>query len=313
MAFIFTTIFIFIFIEEGYDLVSMISTSRVRITALTGNVEAATNFYVISFPLIITFIMGTKKSIVKTTSWFILFYSIIGLMLAMSRSAFLGIAISTAIVLFTLQRKRFYKLLFVMSIAVLLFVVINPLNEIVTQLFRIEEGTSARDYLWLMAVNIIKVTHPLFGLVREHTLNVLYNYYPFMLNDFFGQVFIFFAEASNGVNLAHNIFLVFFSDMGILGLATIVTLPIIYFQIGIKTIKKYENCGTDIYYLIIGLFAAGTSVIFRNFLNSIGLLYIGGIFTDLPFWLVFSSLIYFYRTPLVNVNIPRGESTLKQN
>jgi len=121
-----------------------------------------------------------------------------------------------------------------------------------------------------------------------------------MLNDYFGKVFIFFSEASHGDNLAHNIFLVFFSDMGILGLATIITLPVIYIQIGIRTIHKYKNGTIELYYLIIGLFAAGTSVIFRNIFNSIGLIYIGGIFTDLPFWLVFSSLIYFYRMPIPN-------------
>ena len=161
-----------------------------------------------------------------------------------------------------------------------------------------------------MTVNIIK-DHPLFGLGPGAYPHELYNYYPFMLNDYFGKVFIFFSEASHGVNLAHNIFLVFFSDMGILGLATILTLPIIYFRIGIITIKKYKNYGGERYFLIIGLFAAGVSVIFRNIFNSIGLLYVGGIFTDLPFWLVFSSLIYFYYRPLVTDAIVDNKSLHK--
>ncbi len=115
-----------------------------------------------------------------------------------------------------------------------------PLNEIVTQLFRIEEGVSYRDYLWLMAVDIIK-DNTLFGLGPGAYPYEMLNYYPFMLNDYLGQVFIFFADVSVSVNLAHNIFLVFFSEMGILGLATIIALPIIYFRIGIKTILKYKN------------------------------------------------------------------------
>ncbi len=56
----------------------------------------------------------------------------------------------------------------------------------------------------------IIMDHRLFGLGPGAYPYVLYNYYPFMLNDFFGQVFVFFAEASNGVRLVHNIFLVFF-------------------------------------------------------------------------------------------------------
>lgn len=296
---IFTTMFIIAFINEGYNIISIISKSRIRITALTGNVEAATNFYVVSFPVIISSIMYMKKSISKTTAWLILFYSIVGLLLAMSRSAIIGIAFSTAIVFFILKKKRFYQFLFFMMIVVLIFIVVDPLNEIITQLFRIEEGVSYRDHLWLMAVNIIK-DNTLFGLGPGAYPYEMLNYYPFMLNDYLGQVFIFFADVSVSVNLAHNIFLVFFSEMGILGLVTIIALPIIYFRIGIKTIIKYKNASTEKYYFIIALFAAGTSVIFRNFFNSIGLLYIGGIHTDLPFWLVFSSLIYFYQTPLAD-------------
>jgi O-antigen ligase len=125
-----------------------------------------------------------------------------------------------------------------------------------------------------------------------------------MLHDFWGQVFVYIAEVSEGVNLAHNLYLVFFVDMGILGLAAVLMLPLIYFRIGIKTIKKYKNASVEKYYFIVALFAAGTSIIFRNIFNSIGLLYIGGIHTDLPFWLIFISLIYFYRSPvLINTGV----------
>ena len=71
VAFIFTTSFIITFIIEGYDLISIISKSRVRITALTGNIEGATNYFVISFPLLISFLMYKKKSIGTTAAWLI--------------------------------------------------------------------------------------------------------------------------------------------------------------------------------------------------------------------------------------------------
>lgn len=294
---IFTTLFIITFIGEGYDLISLVSTSRVRITALTGNIEAATNFFVISFPILIYYLIISRNSLSKKSIWMILLYSFMGLVLAMSRSAILGIMLSTAIMFFMIRRKRFYQFLFSVLIVVLIFIVVSPLNDIITQLLRLEEGLSVRDYLWLMTVNIIK-DHPVFGLGPGAYPYELINYYPFMLDEYYGKVFLYFADSSLGLNLAHNIFLVFFSDMGLLGLATILMLPYIYFRIGIKTLIKYKNGSKESYYLIIALFTAGTSVIFRNIFNSIGLLYIGGIHTDLPFWLVFSSLIYFYRTPL---------------
>jgi len=85
--------------------------------------------------------------------------------------------------------------------------------------------------------------------------------------------------------------------MGILGIMTAVALPIVFMRIGIKTIKKYKNKDLNNYYVIIALFAAGSSIIVRNLFNSIGLLYVGGLHTDLPFWIIFGSLIYFYRAP----------------
>jgi hypothetical protein len=119
-----------------------------------------------------------------------------------------------------------------------------------------------------------------------------------MLNDWWGRLFIYFNEVTGGANLSHNFFLTFFTDMGILGILTAITLPAVYFRIGIKTIKKFKEASVDDYYLVIALFASGASVILRNFFNGIGLLYVGGIQTDLPFWLIFGSLIYFYRKPL---------------
>jgi putative inorganic carbon (HCO3(-)) transporter len=218
----------------------------------------------------------------------------LGLTLTMSRSAILGIVVSSLIIFFILRRKRVYQILFVMIVIAILFLVYPPLNELISLLFRIEEGFSARDYLWAMSINMIK-DNPIFGIGPGAYNYELFNYYPFMLNNFYGQLFIYFSEVAGGVNLAHNMFLVFFVDMGILGFITSISLPVVYFRIGIKTIKKFKN--QNGYYLIIGLFAAGASIIFRNIFNSIGLLYVGGIQTDLPFWLIFSSLVYFYKLP----------------
>lgn len=304
---IFTTLFIITFIGEGYDLISLVSTSRVRITALTGNIEAATNFFVISFPILIYYLIIKGKSLARKSFWVILFYSFIGLVLAMSRSAILGIAVSTAIMFYLINRKKFFQFIFSLIVVALIFLLVSPLNEIITQLLRLEEGLSVRDYLWLMTVNIIK-DHLVFGIGPGAYPYELINYYPFMLSEYYGKVFLYFADTSLNLNLAHNIFLVFFSDMGLLGLATILMLPYIYFRIGIKTLIKYKNESKESYYFIIALFAAGTSVIFRNVFNSIGLLYIGGIHTDLPFWLIFSSLIYFYRRPLANVSSNENKS-----
>lgn len=178
-----------------------------------------------------------------------------------------------------------------------MIVFIEPLSEIAFFFFRVEEGLSAREQAWTLSLNIIR-DHYLFGIGPGAYKFEMFNYFPYMLDDWWGRLFIYYHEVTEGANFSHNFFLMFFSDMGILGIITAITLPILYFIVGIKTIKKYEKESGEKYYIIVALFAAGVSIIARNFFNSIGILYYGGITTDLPFWLIFGSIIYFYRAQL---------------
>ena len=293
VACILVTVSVISFYLEGYSLTDMIIKDRTRVSGIMSNFEASSNFFVIAVPILISIIISKKnKGIMSALSWVTIIFILLGLTLSMSRSAIIGIIISSLIIFFMLKRKRFYQFLFFLSLVVILFILYQPLNEFITLLFRIEEGYSARDSLWAMSINMIK-DHPIFGIGPGAYNHELFNYYPFMLDNFYGRVFIYFSEVADGVNLAHNIFLVLFVDLGLLGLLTSIFLPIIYFTLGIKTIKKYKEKSQ--YVLIIGIFAAGTSVIFRNILNSIGLIYVGGVYTDLPFWLILSSIIYFYK------------------
>jgi O-antigen ligase len=283
--------------EGGFSLIELISKNRARISAIINNIEAATNFYVVSFPFLIGLLLIKTRQASRYLIWITLFYIVAGLILAMSRSAIIGIAVSSAIIFFILQRRRFYQFLFSLVVMLLLFLLYEPLAEITYFFFRIEEGLSAREQTWTMAINIIK-DHPLFGIGPGAYKYEMFNYFPYMLDDWWGRLFIYYHEVTEGANFSHNFFLVFFSDMGVLGLLTAIFLPIIYFKIGIETIKKYKSGYDENYYLIVVLFAAGTSIIARNFFNSIGILFYGGVTTDLPFWLIFISLIYFnYNSP----------------
>jgi O-antigen ligase len=293
---IFVTFSLLTFFQGDVSLLEILSTNRPRVAAIMSNIEASTNFFVVSFPLILSALLLKRKFADKATNYFLLLYFSLGLILMMSRSAIIGIIVSTAIIFYLLNRKRFYQLLFSITLIVLLFVFYTPLNELLTTLLRIESGMSARDYVWKMSIDMIK-DNTIFGIGPGAYQNEMLNYFPYMLNDWWGKIFIYYQEVTDGANLSHNFFLTFFTDLGILGILTAITLPVVYFRIGIKTIRKYKNGSPETYYLIIALFAAGISVIVRNLFNSIGLIYVGGIHTDLPFWIIFSSLIYFYRAP----------------
>lgn len=298
VAIILVSISIIFLFQESFSLVDIISKNRTRVSALITNAEALTNFYVIAFPFLITLLLFKISNRFRIIVFTLLLYISIGLTLSMSRSAILGILLSTGIIMYILRKKRFYQLLLALIFVGLFVIFYQPLNETLTLFLRIEEGMSARDKLWEMSLNIIN-DNLIFGLGLGAYKYEFFNYLPFMIDDWWGRLMIYFYDVSDGVNFSHNYFLVFFSDMGILGLITAISLIVIYFRIGVQTIKKFKYAKPQVYYLIIALFASGTSVIFRNFFNSIGLLFYGGITTDLPFWLVFGSLIYLYQTDQV--------------
>jgi O-antigen ligase len=288
---------LFKFFSEGVSLIEIISPGRPRVVAIISNIESFTNFFVVSFPFLISYTLLEEKLSDKRINYLILFYFCLGLILTMSRSAVLGILFSSAVIFYLLRRKLFYKLIFSLAVVAFIFVFYQPLNELLTTFLRIESGMSARDYLWKMSMDMIN-ENMIFGIGPGAYQYEMLNYFPYMLDNWWGKLIIYFIEVSGGANLSHNFFLTFFTDMGILGILTAITLPIIYFRIGIKTLIKFKNLDRGDYYLVIALFSAGSSIILRNFFNGIGLLYVGGIQTDLPFWLIFGSLIYYYQMPL---------------
>ena len=288
-----------VFIKDGLSIMEIISPDRARVSVITGNIETSTNFFVVSFPIILGALLLKNKTNTKNSQLFLIFFLTLGLVLMMSRSAILGILLSTGIIFFVLKRKLFYRLLIFIALVMLLFIFYQPLNEILTLFLRIESGMSARDYLWRMSIDMIK-DNPIFGIGPGVYKYEMINYFPYMLDDWWGRFVIYLGEVSGGANLSHNFFLSLFTEMGILGILTAVALPLVFLRIGIKTINKYKVVSEDKYYLIVSLFAAGCSIILRNFFNGIGLIYVGGLQTDLPFWLIFSSIIYFYRSPVIN-------------
>jgi len=291
---------IFVFFKDGLNLLEIISPDRPRVSVITGNIESSTNFFVVSFPLIIGSFLLKKKFPDKVLHVLILCYFTVGLVLMMSRSAIIGIIFSSGIIFYLLNRKRFYKFITSVAGVVLLFIFYPPLNELMTIFLRIESGMSARDYLWQMSIDMIK-DNPIFGLGPGVYKYEMINYFPYMLNEWWGRLVIYLSEVSGGANLSHNFFLTLFTEMGILGIITAIALPVIFIKIGIKTINKFKEATDYSYFLIISLFAAGVSIIVRNFFNGIGLLYMGGLQTDLPFWLIFSSIVYFYQYPITSI------------
>jgi O-antigen ligase len=259
--------------------------------------EAATNFTVVTFPVVLVSILLNKDVRNKILNNLLLSFFVLGLMITMSRSAVMGVFVSTLIIFYILRRRLFYKFLISIVIIIVLFLTIEPLSNTAYFLFRVEEGMSARDHIWKMSMDMIK-DYPVFGIGPGAYGYYMYNYFPLMLNDWPSGLLTYLFEVSGGQNISHSLFLVLFTEMGIFGFIVSLALPIIFIRIGLKTINKYKHYSDEKYYLIVALFAGGVSIIIRNIFNSIGIMYVSGIQTDLPFWLIFGSLLYYNYAPL---------------
>lgn len=288
-----------IFIQEGNPLVDLAAGYRVRVTSLIANVNATSGFYIITFPLILVALMFQSEPIKKFFYWLLILFFSFGVFITISRSALLAIIFSTFFIFYFLDRQKFKVMVYSVIVIIALFLVIEPLSEIGTLIFRIEAGLSLRQHHWTLSASIIK-DNPIFGIGPGAYNYEMFNYLPIMLDSWLGKAFLELHRMTEGSNAAHNFFLIFFSDMGLLGLITSLALPVIFLRIGLNNIKYYKNLDKENYYLIVGLTAAGTSMFIRGMVDGIGLLAYGWITTDLPFWIMFMSLMYFYNLQRVN-------------
>jgi putative inorganic carbon (HCO3(-)) transporter len=293
---------IFSFVMEGYSLIDLNFGLRSRVAGLITNPNIITNFYMISFPLILISLLYNKYPLSKTISWFLLLFFCIGLVLTISRTAIIGILISTLTIFYMFKKKYFYQSIIALLILVIILIVYEPLGSVASLLFRLERGLTGRDHIWVISMDIIK-DNPVFGIGVGAYKYEMFNYFPVMFNSWVGQELIKLHKITGtGVNLSHNFFLGFFTDMGILGLIAALTLPVVYFKIGIKTLKIYKNRNKETYYLIVALFLGGATMFIRGLVDNVGILSYGVISSDLPFWLILGSLVYYYNRANIFLN-----------
>ena len=58
--------------------------------------------------------------------------------------------------------------------------------------------------------------------------------------------------------------------------------------------RQPKSGSEKIYFIILGIIAVGIALFIRGLFEAIGLIYYGYITADLPFWILFSILIFIY-------------------
>ncbi len=281
---------------------NLINPIRFRNFGFYSNINTSGLYIIILFPLTLSTLYLKLFRRYKTLSIILLIFLSIGVILISSRVAFFGVILGTAIVLFFLNKKAFklFSILFI-SLA-LVNIILNPFGPAIDIALRLEEGLSQHDHFWELAINIIKA-HPLLGIGPGAYSYEEFKYIPVMLDSYSGQVMVYINNVTFGSNNSHNFYLVFISDMGILGAISSVFLPVVFFRILYLVRRKYKPINREVYIIIIAIIAVGVCLFIRSFGESIGLLSYGALSTDLPFWLLFVILISYYQDRISNLNV----------
>jgi len=255
---------------------------------LTGS-KGYTGFtiFFISF-ILITGLFFTNKFRTSGARFFlslVFIYNIVILILANSRGGILAALFGTFLILFTLRRHLFYKILLLSASVILVLLIISPAFRETAGFYLRWQTISDRQVYWQSGIDIIR-DYPFFGVGPDMFHKYFFTYAPS------GILFNFSPEAIvTGKPHPHNFFLYFTAENGIPGLITSVSFFIMFFWFAIKTVRIAGSLNRDYYVLAVSVTGIGTGIFVRSFIEVTGFLTYGFLSKDLPFWLVFGILI----------------------
>ncbi len=284
----------------NFDLLTFSVDAQFRSGGLFGNVNAVAGFFAVSIPLGISLFFLELRIWNKNIIISLVFLLIIGLIITVSRSGFLSVIISSFIILFYFKRKVFWRLFFSSFASLFILFLIDDIREIIFSLLRFDAGLSQRDHYWNLTLDMFK-DNPIFGVGPGAWGKEMFNYFPVMMDTFEGQLLQYGFLLTEGANAAHNIYLVFLSEMGILGLIVISVFVFVFYFMIWKIVRQTNNLCRDKYILTIGIAAIGAGMFIRGFFDSINLFSFGWISIDLPFWFMILIISYIYNSNFSNL------------
>jgi O-antigen ligase len=280
------------FMHTGFNLL-MVAGKIYRTGGFIGNYNATGGYFAIAIPLLISSLYVSKVKITRIMVSAIIGFLFIALTITGSRSALLACTVSVFIILYTLNKKLLIRITVSSVLAILILLLIEPIRDFLALALRVESGLTQRDHLWKISLDLIKDNF-LFGIGPGAYAFKMFDYFPVLLSSYEGQLLYSLFQMTSGTNSSHNFYLVMFTDLGILGLLISLMLPYIFFRIS-KTVLKYlKKSVNNSYYLAVGITGTMTGLLVRAMFDGINILSYGWISVDLPFWLMFSILAYFY-------------------
>ncbi len=254
------------------------------------NMNSMGSFLVIVISITMAFSLGHFKRIEKKIFFLLMTIFIVGLLITNSRAAILALVLSSAFILYHLN-KRILKFAVILIVAALPLLLIPEIQAFIGLYFRTENLSTGRNFI-LDTIYKVILNNPVIGYGPAATKYAIYPNIPFILGSP-AEKFILFHYNEIQFGHAHNFYLFFWSDMGLLGLFTSLLLPVVYFKLCSKALKRSKSLrNQEFYYLVLAFTGSGIALFIRGLFEWGNLISYGTINSDLPFWIVFSILIF---------------------
>jgi O-antigen ligase len=281
----FSFVLMYAFYVNDFNLV------QVRINTNYLNINGWGAYIMIIFSIALSYHLGLKRNKFRVTFFLLFVIFLISIFITNSRGSILALVVSTFFLIYNINKKLF-KISLVLILLIIPILFINPISQFIDLYFRINEVTTGRNIIWSTILGVIK-DNPILGVGPAASKYFLYNHLTCMIGSPAERLIAFhYGEIEFGH--AHNFYLFFWSDLGILGLITSVFLPYCFFQLGYKNLRKLKDLNKEYYYLTLGVLAAGLGMFVRGIYEWSCLISYGTITDDMPFWLLFILLLYIY-------------------
>jgi O-antigen ligase len=270
------------FYKSGIGFI--ISNVVIRYGGIYSNINAAGVLLSTAVPVIVFFLSKEKHQASRIFYFVLLAIISVSLIITNSRASILAAAVGTLIYLFLINRKLLKRLLLFSSLFVVILILFTPIYDLISTVLRFERIVNTRSYIWDIAYDIIS-NNIIFGVGPGMFPNFIYKYLPVMLGTWDEQS-INFVYSEAGLGHAHNFFLFYFSELGLLGLLFTVAFAVLFYNLAFRYFNKFKGSNyTDfrITALAISLF---TGALARGIFESIGIFSYGWIERDLPLWIV---------------------------
>jgi len=288
----FACLLIYSFMFTDVSLLAFADEYMIKLTHFFVHKNTLGVFFTIVIIFFTLYSYYTKSKVQKYFSYFVLVLLSLGLITTNSRSSIMVLFVGLVYLFFQID-KRLIKYFFISAALFGSLFLLKPVRDFAELYMRFESFSTGRDLIYETVFKTLPHVW-LTGSGPAATKYYFFEYSNYLMGSH-EQLWMDYHIDKTIFGHAHNYYLYYFTDLGILGFIFSVLFPIFYFIMNYKVVQKTKLLDKKLYYISIAILTIGITFFLRGMLEWGGIISYGTISLDLPFWLLLCLLDYFYK------------------